>query len=143
MNERVQIGNRVVGPIVLSPTDAASQETVAGSAQRVVKLARAPRDASVQQCLEYLGSYQVPVADPPIRRQRVIFTSSRGCFSIIAYYSSSFRGLSKVVIASLGNGEILCTTTSTIIICIVGLCLRNYQQPATNSDLWGFAFAKV
>ena len=59
INKRVQIGNRVVGAIiVLSPTDAASQETVVGLAQRgvVVARARAPRDAAVQHCLEYLGS---------------------------------------------------------------------------------------
>ena len=43
--------------IVLSPTDAASQEPVVDSVQRVVvERARAPRDAAVQHCLEYLGS---------------------------------------------------------------------------------------
>ena len=49
----------MVGAIVLSPTDAASQEPVVGSAQRVVvACARAPRDVAVQQqCLEYLGSW--------------------------------------------------------------------------------------
>ena len=54
---RVQKGNRMVGAIVLSSTDAASQEPVVGSAQRVV-VARAwtPRDAVVQHCIEYLGS---------------------------------------------------------------------------------------
>ena len=47
----------MVGAIVHSPTDAVSQEPVAGSAQRiVVARARAPRDAAVQYCLEYLGS---------------------------------------------------------------------------------------
>ena len=47
----------MVGAIVLSPTDAASQESVVGSAQRVVVArARAPRDVAVQHCLEYLGS---------------------------------------------------------------------------------------
>ena len=57
LDKRVQIGNRVVGAIVLSPTDAASQEPVVGSAQRVVVArAWAPRDAAVQHCLEYLGS---------------------------------------------------------------------------------------
>ena len=47
----------MVGAIVLSSTDAASQEPVVGSAQRVV-VARAwtPRDAVVQHCIEYLGS---------------------------------------------------------------------------------------
>ena len=55
--KRVQLGNRMVGAIVVSPTDAASQEAVVGSAQRVVVArARAPRDAAVQHCLEYLGS---------------------------------------------------------------------------------------
>ena len=47
----------MVGAIVPSPTDAASQEAVVSSAQRVVVTrARAPRDAAVQHCLEYLGS---------------------------------------------------------------------------------------
>ena len=47
----------MVGAIVLSPTDAASQEPVVGSAQRVVVArARALRDAAVQHCLEYLGT---------------------------------------------------------------------------------------
>ena len=47
----------MVGAIVISPTDAASQEAVVGSAQRVVVArARAPRDAAVQHCLEYLDS---------------------------------------------------------------------------------------
>ena len=45
----------MVGAIVFSPTDAASQEPVVGSAQRVVVArARAPRDAAVQHCVEYL-----------------------------------------------------------------------------------------
>ena len=57
LEKRVQIENRVVGAIVLSPTDAASQEPVMGSAQLVVVAsARAPRDAAVQHCLDYLGS---------------------------------------------------------------------------------------
>ena len=47
----------MVGEIVLLPTDEASQEAVGGSAQRVVVArGRAPRDAVVQYCLEYLGS---------------------------------------------------------------------------------------
>ena len=42
---------------MLSTADAASQEPVMGSAQRVVVArARASRDAVVQHCLEYLGS---------------------------------------------------------------------------------------
>ena len=46
----------MVGAIVLSPTDAGGQEAVVGSAQRVVVArVRAPRDAAVQHCLEYLG----------------------------------------------------------------------------------------
>ena len=41
----------------IAPADAASQEAVVGSAQRVVVArARAPHDATVQHCLEYLGS---------------------------------------------------------------------------------------
>ena len=57
INMCVQIGNRVVGAIVLSPADAASHESVVGSAERVVVArVRAPRDAAVQHCLENLGS---------------------------------------------------------------------------------------
>ena len=45
----------MVGAIVLW-TDAVSQETVVGSAERVVvPRAQAPRDAAVQHCLECLG----------------------------------------------------------------------------------------
>ena len=47
----------MVGAIVLSPTDAASQEPVVSSAQCVVVArARVARDAAVQHSLEYLGS---------------------------------------------------------------------------------------
>ena len=47
----------MVGAIVLSLTDAASQEPVMGSARRVVVArARASRDVAIQHCLEYLGS---------------------------------------------------------------------------------------
>ena len=57
LDKRVQVENRVVDTIVLSSTDAASQKAVVGSAQRVVVArARAPRDAVVQHCPEYLGS---------------------------------------------------------------------------------------
>ena len=46
------------GAIVLSSTDAASQQPLVGSAQSaVVARARAPRDVAVQHCLKYLGSY--------------------------------------------------------------------------------------
>ena len=47
----------MVGAIVLSPTNAAIEESVVGSAQCVVVArARAPRDAAVQHCFEYLES---------------------------------------------------------------------------------------
>ena len=47
----------MVGAVVLSPADSASWEAVVGSARRVVEAhARAPRDAAIQHCLEYLGS---------------------------------------------------------------------------------------
>ena len=47
----------MTGALLISPTDTASQESVVDSAQRVVVArARAPRDAAVQHCLEYLGS---------------------------------------------------------------------------------------
>ena len=46
-DKRAHIGNRVVSAIVPTPTDAASQESVVGSAQPVVVVrARAPRDAT-------------------------------------------------------------------------------------------------
>ena len=54
---RVQIANQVVDAIVLSSTDAASQEAMVSSAQRVVVAhARSRRDAAVRHCLEYLDS---------------------------------------------------------------------------------------
>ena len=47
----------MVSTIVLSPTDAASQEAVVGSVQLVVVArARAPCDAALQHCLGYLDS---------------------------------------------------------------------------------------
>ena len=47
----------MVGASVLSPTDAASLEPMVDSAQRVVVArARAPRDAAVRHCLDYLDS---------------------------------------------------------------------------------------
>ena len=50
--EGVKVGDRVVGAIVLSPSDAAGQEAVVGSAQRiVVTRARAPHDAAVQHSI--------------------------------------------------------------------------------------------
>ena len=56
LHKGVEIGDQVVGAIVLSPSDAASQKAVVGLAQRVVVArARAPRDADVQHCLEYFG----------------------------------------------------------------------------------------
>ena len=57
LSKLVQVGNRVAGAIVISLTDAANQEAVVDSAQRVVVArARAPRGAAVQHCLECLGS---------------------------------------------------------------------------------------
>ena len=51
------MGNRVVGAVFFSPTDAASQEAAVCSVQRVVMVrTRAPRDSAVQRCREYLGS---------------------------------------------------------------------------------------
>ena len=50
----------MVGAVVISRTDAASQEPAMGSAQRVVVArARASRDAAVQHGLENLGSYHL------------------------------------------------------------------------------------
>ena len=48
----------MVGEIVISPIDANSQQTVGGSAQRVVvtRAQAPPRDAAVQHCFEFLGS---------------------------------------------------------------------------------------
>ena len=56
LHEGVEAGDRVVGAFALSPSDAAGQEAVVGSAQRVlVARVRAPRDAAVQHCLQYFG----------------------------------------------------------------------------------------
>ena len=56
LHEGVEVEDRVVGAIVLSPSDAAGQEAVVGSAQRVVVTrVWAPRDAAVQHCLQYFG----------------------------------------------------------------------------------------
>ena len=56
LHEGVEVGDRVVGAIVLSPSDAAGQEAVVGWAQRVVVArTRVPRGAAVQHCLEYFG----------------------------------------------------------------------------------------
>ena len=50
----------MVGTIALSLADAASQEAMVGSAPRVVVArTRTPRDAAVQNCLEYFG-YEHP-----------------------------------------------------------------------------------
>ena len=49
----------MIGGIFFSPTDVASQESVVGLAQRVLVIrARAPRDAAVQHCLQYLDFEQ-------------------------------------------------------------------------------------
>ena len=62
----------MAGAIVLSPTNTASQESVVGSAQCVVVVrARAPRDAAVQHCLEYLGSNH-PIFDLKGTAQSVV-----------------------------------------------------------------------
>ena len=46
----------MVGASALSPSDAAGQEAVVSSAQRVVVTrAPAPRDKALQHCLEYFG----------------------------------------------------------------------------------------
>ena len=51
-----EMGDRVVGASALSPSDAAGQEAMVGSAQRVVVArARASHDTAVQHCLEYFG----------------------------------------------------------------------------------------
>ena len=53
--EGLQIGSRVVGAIVLSPTDTASYKALVGSVQRVVVArAWATRDAAVPVHLEYI-----------------------------------------------------------------------------------------
>ena len=57
LDKRVSIGNRVDGAIVLSPTDAASQQAVVGSAQHVVvACSRGSWDEVLEHCLEYLAS---------------------------------------------------------------------------------------
>ena len=55
-----EVGDRVVGASARLPSDAARQEAVVGSVQRVVVArARGPRDTAVQHCLEYFG-FQYP-----------------------------------------------------------------------------------
>ena len=47
----------MVGTAILSPTDATSEEAVAGSTHGVVvERTEAPRDAAVNCCLAFLGS---------------------------------------------------------------------------------------
>ena len=49
----------MISVIVLSSTNGASQEDVVDTAQRVVMArTRAPRDAAVQHCIDYVGSEQ-------------------------------------------------------------------------------------
>ena len=56
LHKGFEVGDRVVGASVLSPSDAARPEAVVGSAQRVVVTrARASRDTAVQHCLDYFG----------------------------------------------------------------------------------------
>ena len=51
-----KVGDRAVDASALSLSDAAGQEAVVGSSQRVVVArARAPRDTAVQHCLEYFA----------------------------------------------------------------------------------------
>ena len=76
----------MVGAIVISSTDAASQETVMGSAQRfVVVRARAPRDTALQHCLEYLAALSIRIL------------SSQGelgrSYSLRAYFRKLHRAL--------------------------------------------------
>ena len=56
LHKDFEVGDRVVGASALSPSDAAGQEAVVGSAQRVVVTrARALRDTAVQHSLEFFG----------------------------------------------------------------------------------------
>ena len=91
----------MVGAVVLSPTNAASQEAVVGSAQRVVVAhARAPRDSVVQHCLEYLGS-------------SILILSSRGVFgrsySSRVYIRKLHHTLRMRRLASMDKSAILLT----------------------------------
>ena len=56
LHKGFEVGDLVVGASALSPSGAAGQNAVVGSAQRiVVARVRAPRDTAVQHCLEYFG----------------------------------------------------------------------------------------
>ena len=60
LHKGFEVRDREVGASAFSPSDAAGQEAVVGSVQRVVVArararARAPGDTAVQQCLEYFG----------------------------------------------------------------------------------------
>ena len=56
LHKGFEVEDGVVGASALSPSNAAGQEAVVGSAQRVVVArAQAPCDTAVQHCLEYFG----------------------------------------------------------------------------------------
>ena len=62
LHERVQIGNRGVDAIALSPSDTLSQGAVVGSAEsRAVPHARPPRDEAAQQCRTYFCFFRIHI----------------------------------------------------------------------------------
>ena len=100
LHEGVEVGDRVVSAIVLSPSDAAGQEAVVGSAQHVVVArTRAPRDAAVQYCLEYFG-FQHPdlelegSARSVVQFERILPEAAPG----VAYATVDLNGQVGVVV---------------------------------------------
>ena len=87
------------------PIDAASQEAVVGSAQRVVVArARAPRDAAVQHCL-YLGFEHPDFELEGSARSVVQFRKLHLC---IAYASIDLDGQVSIVVDVVHLAHCLC-----------------------------------
>ena len=77
LHKGFEVGDRMVGASAFLSSDAAGQEAVAGSAQRVVVArARAPRDTAVQHCLEYFG-FQHPDKIPSSSRLSIMYESRK------------------------------------------------------------------
>ena len=93
--------------IVISPADAASQEAVVDSTQRaVVARSRARRDAVVQQCLEYLGSYFRKLHHALRMRQLTSMDRSALWLTFPPRYPNSFVWLYTWPAASTLNVEV-------------------------------------
>ena len=90
----------MIGAVVLSPTDAASQEAVVGSARHVVVArVRAPRDAAVQYCLAYVGSaHQEFELERSVRSVVQLEDIRSEVASCVAYVPIDLDGLASFVV---------------------------------------------